>query len=411
MTTSNPRSRIIAAGVVGNVLEWYDFAVFGYFAAVLGRHFFPAQSPTAQILATFGVFAIGFLMRPLGGALIGAIGDRHGRRAALNISIVTMAVPTVLIGLLPGYETLGILAPALLVLLRMMQGLSVGGEFTASMVFVAEHAAPGRQGLTISAVAAGAGGGLLLGSAAGALLNAVMTPEALAEWGWRIPFLFGAAVALAGFLLRRHMVEAPSHESHAAPLRAVLRTQGGLVARMTGLAAFAGVAFYLVFVYLVSWLQAVDGIAPATALEINTLSMALLLPMVVLGGWLADRFGHFVVMRVVLVAALLATWPLFWLMHHPEPLMIQLGQLGFVVLVGLYLAPLPVALIRAAPADLRCTTMALGQNLALGALGGCAPLVAAFLIARSGDEMMPAFIIMATTAVSLVMAFTFRDQR
>src|SRR5713101_1673167 len=139
--------RVIAAGMIGNMLEWYDFAIYGYFAAQLGRHFFPHEDAVAQLLSTFGVFAVGYMMRPVGGVLIGHIGDRFGRRAALTISVAAMAVPTFLIGLLPGYATLGLFAPVALTLLRMVQGLSVGGEYTSSMVFLVERAPKGRRGL------------------------------------------------------------------------------------------------------------------------------------------------------------------------------------------------------------------------------------------------------------------------
>ena len=196
-------SRVVAAGAIGNVLEWYDFAVYGYFAAAIGRAFFPSADPVAQILAAFGVFAVGFLMRPVGGAVIGHIGDRLGRRAALSFSVAAMAVPTFLVGVLPGYETLGVFAPILLTLLRMIQGLSVGGEFTTSIVFMVERAEPAHRGLIGAMASCGAVAGILLGSATGAALAALMPPESLESWGWRIPFLLGLVVGLAGVLLRR----------------------------------------------------------------------------------------------------------------------------------------------------------------------------------------------------------------
>src|SRR5215475_12211976 len=158
-------SRVIAAGMIGNVLEWYDFSIYGYFVTSIGRQFFPQQDRVAQLLSAFGVFALGYLMRPLGGALIGHIGDRFGRGAALTFSVAAMAIPTFLIGLLPGYATLGLLAPVALTLLRMLQGLSVGGEYTSSMVFLVEHAPDGRRGLMGALASSGAGGGTLLGSA------------------------------------------------------------------------------------------------------------------------------------------------------------------------------------------------------------------------------------------------------
>src|SRR5258707_5011256 len=144
------RRRVIAAGMIGNVVEWYDFAIYGYFAAQIGRYFFPHEDAIAQLLSAFGVFAIGYLMRPIGGAIVGHIGDRFGRRAALTFSVTAMAIPTFLIGLLPGYATLGVAAPILFTLLRMLQGLSTGGEYTSSLVFLVERAPPGRRGVTAS---------------------------------------------------------------------------------------------------------------------------------------------------------------------------------------------------------------------------------------------------------------------
>src|SRR5215813_7458934 len=202
MNSSQVR-RMVAAGMIGNVLEWYDFAVYGYFAAAIGRHFFPHESTVAQLLSAFGVFAIGYLMRPVGGALIGHIGDRFGRRAALTFSVTAMAVPTFLIGLLPGYATLGLAAPIALTLLRMVQGLAVGGEYTSSMVFMVEHAPSGRRGLMGALAASGGAAGILLGSAVGAGFAAALSTEALEDWGWRIPFLLGLLVGIAGYLLRR----------------------------------------------------------------------------------------------------------------------------------------------------------------------------------------------------------------
>src|SRR5215467_11405037 len=207
--------RVIAAGMIGNVLEWYDFAIYGYFAAAIGQHFFPHEDPVAQLLSAFGVFAVGYLMRPIGVALIGHIGDRLGRRAALTFSVAAMAIPTFLIGLLPGYATLGLAAPIMLTLLRMVQGLSVGGEYTSSMVFLVEHAPPGRRGLMGALISCGATAGILLGSAVGAAFAASMSTAALDAWGWRVPFLLGLLVGIAGYILRRYVIEAGVREKRA----------------------------------------------------------------------------------------------------------------------------------------------------------------------------------------------------
>src|SRR5882724_3295779 len=313
-------SRIIAAGAIGNVLEWYDFAVYGYFAAAIGRTFFPSEDPVAQVLAAFGIFAVGFLMRPVGGALIGHIGDRLGRRAALTFSVAAMAIPTFLVGVLPGYAVLGIAAPLLLTALRMIQGLSVGGEYTTSIVFMVEHASPGRRGFTGAIASCGAVGGILAGSATGAALAAAMSPEALEAWGWRVPFLLGLVVGLASFALRRGIrEEAGPAKPEQSPLLETLSDHRPVLLRLAEVSVFNSVGFYLMFVYIVSWLQLVDGMAPARALGINTLSMALLLPLMIAMGWAADRFGRKPVMLGATALGFVGALPFFWLMHHPDP--------------------------------------------------------------------------------------------
>jgi MFS family permease len=201
--------------MIGNVLEWYDFAIYGYFAATIGRQFFPREDTVTQLLSAFGVFAIGYLMRPLGGVLVGHIGDTFGRRAALTFSVVAMAIPTFLMGLLPGYQTIGVLAPIGLTLLRVVQGLSVGGEYTGSMVFLVEQAPEGRRGLMGALGASGSTAGILLGSAVGATFAASMSTAALDAWGWRIPFLLGLLVGIAGYIFRRYVLETGAVEKHA----------------------------------------------------------------------------------------------------------------------------------------------------------------------------------------------------
>jgi MHS family proline/betaine transporter-like MFS transporter len=409
MESSQPR-RVIAAGMIGNVLEWYDFAVYGYFATAIGRHFFPHEDAVAQLLSAFGIFAIGYVMRPVGGAVVGHIGDRFGRRAALTFSVAAMAIPTFLIGLLPGYATLGLAAPIALTLLRMVQGLSVGGEYTSSIVFLVEHAPEGRRGVMGALAAGGAGGGTLLGSAVGAGFAALMSDAALEAWGWRIPFLLGLVVGIAGYLLRRHVLEtAPPQRRKRAPMLETLSDHWRIVLGFAGLSVFNAVGFYVGFVYLVSWLQTADGIAPARALEINSLSMAILLPVVIATGFLTDRVGRKPILLLACVLGFVGAVPIFLLLNQPSALSAQLGQLGLVAMIGLYGGTLPVIMVEAAPLPVRCTAVALGYNLTFGIIGGFTPLVAAWLVDRTGDEIAPAFLIMAAAAVTFLTLLRFPE--
>jgi len=405
-----PMRRTIAVGTVGNVLEWYDFAVYGYFAAAIGSHFFPHQDPIAQLLAAFGVFAVGYLMRPVGGVIIGHIGDRYGRRAALVFSVTAMAVPTTLIGLLPGYAAIGVAAPIALTLLRMIQGLSVGGEHPSSIVFLVEHAPEGRRGLMGAFGCCGAVLGILLGSAVGALFASTMSAEMLQSWGWRIPFLGGLVVGVAGYFLRRHLSEtAPAQHSARAPIVETIRDHGWLVGRLAALSVFNAVAFYVIFVFVVTWLQHADGISPAHALEINTINMALLIPVMLFSGWLSDRIGRKRCLIAATTLGFITAWPLFMLMQHGSVHAALLGQLGFVICVGLFISTQPIFMVESTPAHIRCTAVALGYNLCLGIVGGLTPLAATWLIERTENEIAPAFMIMTAAAISFVATLRFAE--
>jgi MFS transporter, MHS family, proline/betaine transporter len=291
-----------------------------------------------------------------------------------------------------------------------VQGLSVGGEYTSSMVFLVEHAPEGRRGLMGALAASGSALGMLLGSAVGAVFAATMSTAALDAWGWRIPFLLGLVVGIAGYLLRRYVLEAGVAEKRTRlPIIETLHDHWRVVAGFAGLSVYTAVTFYVGFVYLVSWLQTADGIAPSRSLEINTFSMVMSLPVVIASGWLSDRIGRKPLMLLASIGGLIGALPLFWLMNHPSELLAQLGQLGLILLIGIYYGTLPAVLVEAAPPAVRCTAVALGYNLCYGLFGGLSPLVATWLVARTGDEIAPAFLIMASAAVTFVTLFWFRE--
>jgi MHS family proline/betaine transporter-like MFS transporter len=390
---------VITAGMIGNALEWYDFALYGYFAVAIGRHFFPHEDAVAQLLSAFGVFALGYLMRPLGGVLVGHIGDRLSRRAALTFSIAAMTIPTFLIGILPGYATLGVLAPILLTLLRIVQGLAVGGEYPCAMVFMVEHGGAGRRGIMGALAAIGAVVGILCGSGIGAIFGSMMTPETLNDWGWRIPFLLGLAGGLVGYLLRRRVLElTPPQSAERSPVLETLREHGWLVGRIVALTMYTALPFNLMFIYIVSWLQLADGIPPAQALEINTISMIVLLPIMLAAGWLSDRFGRKPLMLASAALGFVLALPLFWVMLNPA--LALLGQLCIVLIIGPYIGVTPTLLVELTPARVRCTAVALGYNLCLAVTGGATPLIAAWLVERTATEISPALLIMVGAAIT-----------
>ena len=398
------RRRIIMAGLVGNVMEWYDFAVYGYFASVIGHQFFPADDPATSLIAAFGAFAAGFLVRPLGGLLFGRIGDLVGRQRALTLSIITMALPTVLMAFLPTYATLGFAAPFMLVALRIVQGLSVGGEYTSSLVFLVEHAPEKGRAFTAIWGAWGATAGILLGSGVGDVLASLLTEEQIATWGWRLPFLMGGFVAGTGYLIRRSMhADSPSGESKSPILESFGKYRKPVL-QVALLNIGYGVGFYAAFVYAVTYIKEIDKLPEGIAFNLNTESMALLLIILPAAAWLSDRFGR---KPLLIAGSALLTFgaiPLFHLLHTTDPLTIFLGEVGFVIAIGLLTGGIVAANVELIPAAVRCTGLAFAYNASIGWFGGTTPMIAAWLIATTGDPIMPAYWVAAAGAITLFTA-------
>ncbi len=396
--------RGIAAGVVGNMLEWYDFALFGFFATQIGTHFFPAHDPTSSTLAAFGTFAAGFVMRPVGGALFGWIGDRYGRKPALIGSVMAMAFPSFFVALLPDAATIGILAPVLLVILRLIQGIAVGGEYMASAVFLVEGAEPGRRGWMGSWGPWGASAGTLLGSAAGAVVNVALPPDAVLAWGWRIPFALGVLVAFGGLWIRRNYVErAPQQMPAKSPVGEAFRHHWRTMVHLVFLTAGLSVGFYTTFVYSSTWLHQVAGVRESLALGLNTAAMGLLLVISPIAGLASDRFGRRRVMALALGGLALFAYPLMALMARGTPAGIFGGQAGLALLIGTAGGGLPAAMAELAPWRVRCTVLSVGYNVGMALLGGTTPMVATWLLARSGHVLAPA-VYLAVAAVSACIA-------
>jgi MHS family proline/betaine transporter-like MFS transporter len=402
--------RVVTAGVVGNVLEWYDFAVYGYLARTIGELFFPSVDPRTSLLASFGTYAVGFFMRPVGAALFGHIGDRYGRARALLLSIALMAVPTFLMGLLPTYATIGLAAPVLLIFLRMLQGIAVGGEFTSSMVFLAEHAPQRRRGFFASFSIFGATAGTMLGSLVGGALRDTLTPEALLEWGWRAAFMSGIVVAVVGVVIRRNMFDTPGPAAEAAPLRRAFSHHRWEVLRICGLNVGAAVTYYSLFVYAATWIAENTPLRGPIASYVTPASILTFLVVLPVAATVSDRIGRRRVMLTGMTACMLLAYPLVALMHVGEPLPTTLGQMTFAALLACSMAPIPAAMCEAFPRGVRVSAVSVGYGLAYAAFGGTAPLVAAALIARTGDDLVFAWYIVAATALSLAIAVTVRGR-
>ena len=407
-----PASRAqIVAGAVGNVLEWFDFAAYGFFASVIGEQFFPSDDPTTSVIAAFAVFASGFLARPVGAAFFGHLGDRRGRQAVLRLSVILMGVSTLLLGCLPTYATIGIAAPILLTVLRIAQGFSVGGEYTGSVIYLVERAPVEQRGLVGGWANFGAVAGFLLGSGLSALIAQLLSDDALSSWGWRIPFVLGVSIAALGVVFRRtmHQEPVPATPRDKVPLVEAVRLEWKTMLRISGLILMANVGFYMMFVYVTTYLSEQVGVPMAEALEIDTISMSALLVITPAAAWLSDRIGRKPVLLIASIGCFLLAVPLFTAIRHDDPSLIFAGQLGFAVLIGFAFGANSATIVEITKARYRCTVISVAYNVTLAIFGGTTPLVASWLIRNTGDDLVPAFYLMLMAAITSMAVLPMRE--
>jgi MHS family proline/betaine transporter-like MFS transporter len=395
--------RTALAGLIGNVLEWFDFAVYGYFAGDIGSQFFPKSSPGAQQLLAFAVFAIGFFARPIGGLVLGRVGDRIGRRALLTLSIALMGGSTLLLGLLPTYEQIGLAAPLLLVTMRLIQGFSVGGEFTGSMVYTTESASALTRGLISSSTAAGVTIGFILGSGSAWLVNSALPRDQVATWGWRVPFIASVLLCVLGFFLRRGLHETEAGLKAQAirpPLIPSLIADWLPMLRTFGIVATINAAYYLTFTWVVDRRKTPHEGGSAFLLA-NTLSLVLVLFCKPLGGWLSDKVGRRRLMLILTAATIVLIDPALRLMLFGTPLHFLIGQCLLAFPLGMALGLQGAMVVEVFPLRTRVTSMSFAYSVTLALAGGTAPLVSAWLIQRFSVPLAPAYYVMLHGALGL----------
>ena len=387
--------RTAAAGLIGNVLEWFDYAVYGFFSTEIGGYFTPAtMDKTDKRLIAFAVFWVGFASRIVGGLVLGRIGDRIGRRALLTLSIALMGGATLLIGALPGYASIGVAAPVLLGLLRVVQGFSLGGEFTGSMVYTTELASPLVRGIIASSTAAGTTLGFILGLLTAWLVNATLGTDVAAAWGWRVPFLASFAFMLLGWLLRRGIHESEQGVKAAAqraPILASLVADWKPIAQTFGIVAMTNAAYYLVFTFAVERRK-----AESSTFQLVTLgSLCIVLAMKVIGGWLSDRVGRRRLMIAMTFALMVTLYFGQSFMLHGSPGRFMLGQLMIAIPMAVALGLQGAMVVEIFPLRTRVTSMSFAYSATLALAGGIAPFVATWLIDKAGAPTAPAFYVMA----------------
>ena len=406
---SAPRrmASVIFAGSVGNVVEWFDWSVYTTFAIYFGKQFFPAENDTASLLATFAVFAVGFFMRPLGGWVIGGFSDRFGRRAALTLTIMMMAGSSLLISVLPTYATIGVLAPVLMTVLRMVQGLSVGGEYGAATTFLAESAPTKRRGLYGSFLFFSIAAGLLLASGLAVVMTNVMSKEALVAWGWRIPFFIGGCGSLAGFWMRRNVGETHAFEQLRRSGRIERRSlwwtwtqHRTAVLRLVGISVLGAFSFYLFISFMPIYAIRHAGATPADAFLASTLSIAIFMIAQPFFGALSDRFGRRPQLMVFAAAYLVFLYPVVRSIGPSMTSMLLVECFGLLT-YGLYSAIAPAIMAELFSTAVRGIGIGAAYNLVVALLGGTTPYLMTWLQSQQREGWFLAYVC-AGAAVSLI---------
>jgi MHS family proline/betaine transporter-like MFS transporter len=403
-------TRLIAAVSIGNALEWFDISSYGYFAVYVSRAFFPNSDTTVSLLLTFGTFGLAFLVRPIGGVVLGAYADRYGRKASLMVSIVLMTIGTLSIAIMPTYETIGILAPIAVLVARLVQGFSAGGEFGSSTAFLVEHR-PDRRGFVASWQFASQGLSALLSSVFGVGLILWMAPADMNSWGWRIPFLFGVLVGPVGIYIRNHLEDAtaPPATKHGTPVREVFLRQKLRVILGVGALAIATAVNYLV-VFMPTYVVKTLNLPPIVGFEATLAGGLVVTLLTPFAGAFSDRVGRTTHMIAVNLLLLVSIVPAFLLLtKNPTPAVIIGAVFWLSTLKSLYIGPLAALMSELLPAATRATGLGLGYNIGVTVFGGMGPVIMTWLggVAFIGD-LSPAYYLTFVGIVSLSALMTIR---
>ena len=410
------RKNVLIAGFIGNVVEWYDFALYGFFASVFSRIFFPESSGTANLLAVYGIFAAGFVMRPIGSVVFGWMGDRWGRSRTMMVSVALMALPTMFLGLLPDYQSIGLAAPVTLVALRLIQGLSVGGEFSTSVVYLVETADEDKRGRAGSMANLGSITGIALGSLmAMAVLNLLPQDQAY-DWGWRVAYFIGGIIGVAALWLRRHLPRSPAFELQKqdqkpdTPIKETLTTVFPQTLKATIFAGGYGVLFYLATVYFPNWLANHQDIDLKVAMRLNTATLIVMLPAVYLSGWLSDRFidRKWLVSIALLMSAFIG-WGSFEISLDGSFMTVILSQFSLALRLAVLLGTAPVLFTTLFPARNRNTGYSISYAIGMGIIGGATPMTATWLIDITGHEASPGYLLAGVTFIATLAVLSMRN--
>ncbi|MGI9004045.1 MAG: MFS transporter [Pseudonocardia sp.] len=401
--------RAVAGAAMGNAVEWFDYAIYGYLATSIGLNFFPDADPTVQRLLTFSFIAIPFVLRPLGGIILGPLGDKFGRRRVLATTIVLMSGATFCIGLIPNYATIGMLAPILLLGARLVQGFSTGGEYGGAATFIAEYAPDARRGFFGSFLEFGTLAGTVLGAALATAVQVGLPDAALNSWGWRIPFLLAGPLGLIGFYLRSRLEDTPAFrsaeaagETSRAPFTEVVATVWPQILNLIGFVILLNVAVYTLLTYMPTYLTQVLGISETESLLVLVGVMLVMLMVIVPVGALSDRIGRRPLLLGSAIGFLLLSYPAISLIGMRGALPVTVGIAILGGLLVLMLGTIGSALPAMFPTRNRYGGFSIGYSTSTAAFGGTAPLVITALIAGTGNTSIPAYYLMGAAAIAIV---------
>lgn len=412
---SSALKRTVAGTAVGNFTEWFDFGVFSFLVPIVSEVFFPAASGWAKVF-TFASLATSFLVRPVGGIIWGALGDRIGRKKVLAYTVILMAFGTFALGLLPGYAAIGIGAPILLFTIRGVQGFSTGGEYISAMTFLVEHSPDRRRGHLCSFLPVGTLSGYILGASLVLLLEVLFSHEVMVSWGWRIPFLLAGPFGLIGLYVRIRLEESPVYEKE--PQDASMRNKGGwqqLKATVAdqwrpilvcmGLVLSFNVTNYMLAAYTPTYLHEQLGVPENTALLMMILVLIVLLVIVSFLGLYSDRVGRKPIMYAACIMLIVVSVPMFRLMAHGTQAAVFFGTLPMGLILVCFMSTEPSALPTLFPTNVRSGATAIGYNISVSAFGGTTPLIAAALVTGTGNQMWPAYILIIAGIIGIVSVY------
>lgn len=409
--------RTISISMAGNLFEWYDYALFGYFAPIIGHLFNPSGNKTTELLYAYGIFAVGFIMRPLGAIIFGRIGDRIGRKRALVLSITMMAVPTACVAVLPTYNQIGITATVLLILVRMIQGISIGGNYSGSITYMIEHTPTGRRGLISGFVNNSIVMGFLLGSATSAILAQLMSVEDLNSFGWRIPFALGSMVAIIGYYIHRKLDESPAFKKELkqdvvpeSPFTELLSTHRVDLVRTIAVILVQDVCAYTFLVFFGGYVQRLLNIPEATIYTINTCAMLVFMATSFVVGHLSDIYGRRAIHGGGALGFAVLSIPLFTYLPYANLTEVIIIQFLFAILLGLVSAAMAAILVEAYPTRIRNSAIGLTVNISGPLFGGTAPMLLSWLTEATGSSIAPAYYITGVAAISFVATLLMRDR-